>query len=167
MSATDGVTAGSDRFGAVYRERLHVPLRWWVQATMFLATLWLALIVALPGWVAWGASTALLGALYGIFAWLGATSVEVRGGVLYAGPATIPLALLGEAEALDKEATRRVHGVDADARAFLVTRPYISRAVKVMIDDPADPTPYWLISSRHPHRLAAVLAPHGSDRGGH
>jgi hypothetical protein len=167
MSATDGVTAGSDRFGAVYRERLHVPLRWWVQATMFLATLWLALIVALPGWVAWGASTALLGALYGLFAWLGATSVEVRGGVLYAGPATIPLALLGEAEALDKEATRRVHGVDADARAFLVTRPYISRAVKVMIDDPADPTPYWLISSRHPHRLAAVLAPHGSDRGGH
>ena len=31
-----------------YRERLSVPLRWWVQATMFLATLWLAFIVATP-----------------------------------------------------------------------------------------------------------------------
>jgi hypothetical protein len=151
----------------VYRERLHVPLRWWVQATMFLATLWLALIVALPGWVAWAASTALLGVLYGIFAWLGSARVEVRDGVLYAGPATIPLALVGDAQALDKEATRRVHGVDADARAFLVTRPYISRAVKVTIDDPADPTPYWLISSRHPRRLATVLAPHGTAALGH
>jgi hypothetical protein len=150
-----------------YRERLHVPLRWWVQATMFLATLWLALIVALPGWVAWAASTALLGVLYGIFGWLGSARVEVREGVPYAGPATIPLALVREAQALDKEATRRVHGVDADARAFLVTRPYISRAVKVSIDDPADPTPYWLISSRHPGRLASVLAPHGTSAAGH
>jgi hypothetical protein len=150
-----------------YQERLHVPLRWWVQATMFLATLWLALIVALPGWVAWGASTALLGVLYGIFTWLGSARVEVRDGILYAGPATIPVALVGDAEPLDKEATRRVHGVDADARAFLVTRPYISRAVKVTIEDPADPTPYWLISSRHPRRLAGVLAPHGSDAAGH
>ena len=33
-----------------YSERLHVPLRWWVQATMFLATLWLAFIVSIPEW---------------------------------------------------------------------------------------------------------------------
>ena len=39
---------------AAYSERLHVPLRWWVQATMFLATVWLAFIVALPAWLAWG-----------------------------------------------------------------------------------------------------------------
>jgi len=140
-----------------YQERLHVPLRWWVQATMFLATFWLALIVALPAWIAWLASAALLAGIYGIFVWLGSVQVEVREGMLCAGPARIPLAQVGAAEALDKEATRRVHGVEADARAFLVTRPYISRAVKVVIDDPADPTPYWLISSRHPRQLAAAL----------
>jgi hypothetical protein len=140
-----------------YQERLHVPLRWWVQATMFLATFWLALIVALPGWMAWVASAALLAGIYGIFTWLGSARVEVRDGMLHAGPAHIPIARIGAAEALDKEATRRVHGVDADARAFLVTRPYISRAVKVVLDDPDDPTPYWLISSRHPRQLAAAL----------
>ena len=36
-----------------YRERLTVPLRWWVQGTMLVATLWLALVVAVPGPVAW------------------------------------------------------------------------------------------------------------------
>jgi len=140
-----------------YQERLHVPLRWWVQATMFLATFWLALIVALPAWIAWVASAALLAGIYGIFGWLGSAQVQVRDGMLCAGLARIPLSQVGAAEALDKDATRRVHGVEADARAFLVTRPYISRAVKVAIDDPADPTPYWLISSRHPRQLAAAL----------
>jgi hypothetical protein len=157
MPATDPVAAGSAQFGAVYRERLHVPLRWWVQATMFLATFWLALTVALPGWMAATASIALLTGVFGLFGWLGSVQVEVRDGVLHAGPARIPLAQVGTAEPLDKEATRRVHGVDADARAYLVTRPYISRSVKVMVDDPADPTPYWLISTRHPRQLAAAL----------
>ena len=142
---------------AIYTERLHVPLRWWVQATMFLATLWLALVVALPGWIAWTASGLLFAAVFGILAWLGSARVEVRDGVLHAGPATIPLARIGAAEALDKDATRLVHGIEADARAFLVTRPYIARSVKVVLDDPADPTPYWLVSSRHPRQLAAAL----------
>ena len=109
---------------ATYRERLHVPLRWWVQATMFLATVWLAFTVAVPGWLAWAATAALLAAVYGMFAWVGSVRVEVRDGVLYAGPARIALEHLGPAVALDKEQTHRVHGVDADARAFLVTRPY-------------------------------------------
>lgn len=141
-----------------YRERLYVPLRWWVQATMFLATVWLAFIVALPTWIAWTASAAMLAVVFGMFAWVGASTVEVRGGVLYAGPARIELGHLGSVEPLDKEQTRRVHGVDADVRAFLHTRPYISRAVKVTITDPADPTPYWLVSTRHPRKLAAALA---------
>ncbi|MGY2875156.1 hypothetical protein ACVW00_002346 [Marmoricola sp. URHA0025 HA25] len=141
----------------IYTERLRVPLRWWVQATMFLATLWLALVVALPGWLAWTASAASFAGVYGILAWLGTATVLVADGVLQAGPATIPLSRIGAAEALDKDATRRVHGIEADARAFLVTRPYIARSVKVLVDDPADPTPYWLISSRHPRQLAAAL----------
>ena len=70
MPATDGIAPGATP-AATYRERLNVPLRWWVQATMFLATLWLALVVALPGWFAWSASGILLAAVYGLFAWMG------------------------------------------------------------------------------------------------
>ncbi|MCW2787543.1 MAG: hypothetical protein JWP74_4060 [Marmoricola sp.] len=142
---------------AAYSEHLHVPLRWWVQATMFLATVWLAFIVALPAWIAWAGTLAILALVYGLFGWIGSARVEVRDGSLYAGAARIELVHLGAADALDKDETRRVHGVDANARAFLLTRPYLSRSVRVAIEDPADPTPYWLISTRHPRRLAAAL----------
>jgi hypothetical protein len=39
-----------------------------------------------------------------------------------------------------------------------VQRPWIGGAVQVVIDDPADPTPYWVVSSRDPVRLAAAIA---------
>ena len=51
-----------------------------------------------------------------------------------------------------------MHGVDADARAFLYTRPYLKRSVRLPVLDPADRTPYWLVSTRHPQRLAAALS---------
>lgn len=134
-----------------------MPLRWWVQATMLLASLWLAFIVAMPAWAAW-ASTALLVAItVGLFLRVGSARVVVRDGVLHAGPAHIPVDLLGTVEPLDPDETRRVHGVDADARAFLLTRPYLKRSVKVAIADPADRTPYWLVSTRHPRELATAL----------
>jgi hypothetical protein len=129
---------------------------------MLLATLWLAFIVAMPAVAAWSATAVLVLLTFGGFAWLGSALVEVRDGVLYAGPAHISLTLLGTAEALDNEETRRIHGVDADARAFLCTRPYLKRAVKVPVHDPGDRTPYWLISTRHPQRLAAALGTNAS-----
>ena len=135
-----------------------MPLRWWVQATMLLASLWLACVVAMPLWAAWSASGVLLVITFGLLAWVGNARAAVRDGVLYAGMAHISLDLLGTAEPLDAEETRRVHGVDADARAFLLTRPYLKRSVKITVQDPADRTPYWLVSTRHPDVLAAELA---------
>ena len=58
---------------------------------------------------------------------------------------------------LDPAGTRRQAGVDADARAYLLLRPYVKTSVRVEVTDPADPTPYWLLSSRHPQALAAAL----------
>ena len=144
-----------------YSERLYVPLRWWVQATMLLATLWLAFVVAMPAWAAWAATGVAVVLTFGLMAWLGSVRVAVLEGTLHAGPAHISLDLLGPAEPLDVEETRRVHGVDADARAFLLTRPYLKRSVKVLVEDPADRTPYWLLSTRHPRELAAALASGG------
>ena len=39
-----------------------------------------------------------------------------------------------------------------------LVRPYVRRGVLVRVTDPDDPTPYWLVSSRHPRTLAAALA---------
>lgn len=147
-----------------YTERLHVPLRWWVQATMFLAAMWYACVVAMPAWAAWSVTGVLMVAIYGLFWWVGSAKVSVDDTTLYAGDAHIPLALLGEVSPLDDEGTRRVHGVDADARAFLLTRPYLKRSVQVTLEDPADPTPYWLLSTRRPQALAEAIAAHSQRR---
>jgi hypothetical protein len=144
--------------GTDFAERLTVPLRWWVQTTMLLATLWLAFVVAMPLWAACVSAGGLLLAVYAWFGWLGSARIAVHDGVLRAGPAAIGVDHLGACEPLDAEQTRRVLGVDADARAFLLVRPYLKRAVRVEVADPADPTPYWLLSTRRPERVAAALA---------
>ena len=153
----------SEDMSVRYRERLSVPLRWWVQATMFLATLWLAFIVSTPPWLAWTATGACFAVTFGILAYIGSALVEVTGTELTAGPARIPRHLLGTPEPLDREQTRRALGVGADARAYLATRPYLKAAVRVPVSDPDDPAPYWLVSTRRPDRLAAALLGTSAD----
>ena len=141
-----------------YDERLGVPLRWWVQGTMLVASLWLATVVALPGIGAWIVTALALGLLALAFLSYGSARIRVAGGVLHAGRAHIAAAHVGAVHALDAEETRLTAGRDADARACLLLRPYLKRSVRVEITDPADPAPYWLLSTRHPDRLARAIA---------
>src|SRR3954447_6381628 len=143
---------------AVYAERLWVPLRWWAIATMFWASVLLAFLVALPPAVAFASVAFLAGLNLLVFVSLGRALVAVEAGSFRAGRAQIPVDLLAMPEALDAEAARRAAGVEADARAYLLLRPYLSRAVRVQVVDPEDPTPYWLVSTRRPRTLAAVLS---------
>jgi Protein of unknown function (DUF3093) len=142
---------------AQHHERLSVPLRWWVQGTMLVATFWLAFIVAAPAVVAWVSTALLLLVMAGVFLGYGAPRVDVEDGWLRAGRARIAGEFLGGAEPLDAAQTRRVAGPAADARAYLLLRPYLKRAVRVTVRDDRDPTPYWLVSSRDPEHLAAAL----------
>ena len=141
----------------VYDERLGVPLRWWVWGVMFIATFWIALVVAMPAPWAFAITAAVLVLVGLAFIGYGSARVVVGEGWFRAGSARIEAAYVGTAVALDAEETRRTAGRDADARAFLLLRPYLQRAVKVEIVDPADPTPYWLVSTRHPDGLVSAL----------
>ncbi|RAE29523.1 DUF3093 domain-containing protein, partial [Burkholderia multivorans] len=76
---------------------------------------------------------------------------------LYVGEAHIERIFISRAEALDETATGTARGVGRDARAFLVTPPWVKTAVRVDIDDAAHPTPYWLVSTRPPPQLPAAL----------
>lgn len=143
---------------SAYREQLYVPIRWWVQATMFLATLWIAFIVATPAWVAWSVTAFSVFVTAAMLANIGSARITVEGDVLHAGTARIDLRFLGEPEVLDAEQTRWAAGRDVDVRAYLLLRPYMKLSVRVPINDPRDPAPYWLLGSRRPGQLAAVLA---------
>lgn len=145
---------GSDN--VIYHERLRVPLRWWVQGTLLVATFWLALIVAVPGWLPWAITAFAFGLMcYGFTSY--AADVVVTASELRAGRAHIARRHLGQCLPQNAEQTRRLAGVDADARAFLVVRPYLNQSVVVEINDPRDPAPYWLIGTRRPAQLATAL----------
>ncbi len=149
-----------------YAERLTVPLRWWVQATMLVATFWLAVLVAMPFVAAMVVTGVAAGVAASLLLAYGAASVEVRSGELRAGRAHIATSYVGTVETLDADETKRVAGVEADARAYLLLRPYLKRAVKVQIVDPRDSTPYWLISTRRPQELSAALTAAAASTGG-
>lgn len=140
-----------------YRETLHVPLRWWALATMFLASVLLAFLVALPMAVAYLLTGTLVLVTVVTFLGYGRARVTVADGVFTAGRAQVPVGLLTDPVALDEDATRAAVGREADARAYLLLRPYVRRSVRIQVVDPADPTPYWLVSTRHPRRLVAAL----------
>jgi Protein of unknown function (DUF3093) len=142
---------------ASYEERLHAPLAWWLIGLGFVVTVWWIFVLATPLWLAWLAAIVALALVAGLVGHYGAARVAVSDGQLRAARAHIPLELCGAVEVLDAERTRRAGGPDADARAYLLLRPYIATAVRVAIDDPNDPAPYWLISSRRPDRLAAAV----------
>ncbi|MEP9383476.1 DUF3093 domain-containing protein [Nocardioides sp. KR10-350] len=140
-----------------YDERLSVPLRWWVQGVMFLATVWIAVILWVPEGLAWGITVALVALFVVSMLVYGSPRIVVDDDSLQAGRARIEAAYVGKAEPLDAEEARRVAGPGADARAYLLLRPYLKRAVKVEITDPADPAPYWLLATRHPTTLAGAI----------
>ncbi len=83
--------------------------------------------------------------------------VTLSDGVLSAGRARIPVHFLGEAHVLDRDEVRAAVGPGSDARDYVVLRSWLPGAVSVLVDDPADPTPRWLVSSRRPRELLAAL----------
>jgi hypothetical protein len=84
--------------------------------------------------------------------------IEVDPSGLRVGPVLLPGVNVGSAAPLDADAAQRLRGVDADARAFIVLRGWVATAVRVDVDDEVDPTPYWMVSTRHPELLAQALA---------
>jgi hypothetical protein len=140
----------------LFRERLTVPIIWWVLAGLFS----LSVLVAVGAYLgpAWGLGTSIAtllvaAAIFGSAAIL----ISVDEQEIRVGRASIEHAYIATCRALDAEQTERRTGVEADARAHLVLRPYIKTTVEITLDDPEDPVPYWLVSTRHPQRLAAAL----------
>ena len=140
-----------------YRERLTAPASWWLAALVFGAA-WGWIMLVATNWPIAIAATALVGGGGLFLVWrYGSLLVSVDAERLLVGRASIDRAQVGAVEPLHRTDYRLKLGTGADARGYLVTRPYIDRGVLVPIADDSDPTPYWLVSSRRPDALAAAL----------
>jgi hypothetical protein len=138
-----------------YRERLWPA--WWI----FLATALVipaSLLVFLPISPLAGVVSAIV--LYvGIVVVLLTTTpvIEVDERMLRVGRARIERSFVGTVTAHTGEDAFAERGPRLDARAWLALRGWLPAVVRIEIVDPADPTPYWLVSSRRPRELATAL----------
>jgi hypothetical protein len=144
-----------DPADTVYRERLMPTVWMYIFIALVLpATLLVFMPISPP-----------VGVVVGVLLYLGAIGsliftapvIEVADGELHAGRAHIPVGLLGAATGFtDGEATLE-RGRRLDARAYLCIRGWVKPVVRVPVEDPTDPAPYWLVSTRTPEKLIAAI----------
>jgi hypothetical protein len=151
-----------------YRERLLVPVSYWLLAVPVVVTLGAEAYFFVDGFI----PPLVIGALFAIVAaflvhWSSAT-IEVTGAVLRAGKDRLALSGADEVIELDERQTRALGGPRADPAARLLLRPYLKRAVYVSLAEPTGGVPYWLVATRHPAELAAAIerARHDSPQSG-
>jgi hypothetical protein len=148
--------AGRD---VAYRERMNTPW-WWYPSALAVASL-LAGEFGLSGhhltvWIPFS----IMLPLSVVVIWsLGRSRLEVSDGELRIQGAHVPVRLISGAVALDPGTLRRVLGSEGDPLAFRSVRPWIRTAVQFWLDDPDDPTPYWVVSTRRPDLLLDVIRP--------
>lgn len=113
---------------------------------------------ALPAWVSFAT---LLAAAAGALLWLGRVEIRVttaRGGVeLWAGNAHLPVTVIARSALVPRSAKSAALGRQLDPAAYVLHRAWIGPMILVVLDDPDDPTPYWLVSCRHPERVLSAL----------
>jgi Protein of unknown function (DUF3093) len=149
-----------------YRERLYVPLAYWLLAIPTVLILGGTLYAGLPWpWPVIIFVGLTVGCTAPLVA-LGRATVEVDGEVLRAGNAVLPLEVVSEVVTLDQKQSTRLRGPRADPAAVLYSRPYLKESVYLALGDGAQRSPdrpgvsgvpYWLVGTRRPAELAAVI----------
>jgi len=141
----------------VIDERLRVPWWWYPSAALIgaiLAGQFRLALYSLPGWLPF----AILIPLALLLAWrAGGSRLQVGRGELRVRDAHLPLDVVGEVVELDSRTVRLLAGRRGDPAAYVMLAPWIGPGLQVMNEDPDDPAPYWLFSTRHPREVAAAL----------
>ena len=79
--------------------------------------------------------------------------IVVTNSELCVGRAHIPVALLDDGREIDADFRFAERGPALDARAFVRFQAGVKPLVRFRVVDPHDPTPYWLLATRHPAEL--------------
>lgn len=145
-----------------YHERLWVPWWWWPPALALGALIAMTVdrgVEALPDWLPFAVLLPVAGV---VLMWFGRTEVRVTGTgqagpELWVGQAHLPVTVVARSAEVPKSAKSAALGRQLDPAAYVVHRPWVGPMVLLVLDDPDDPTPYWMVSTRHPDRVLAAL----------
>ncbi|HEY0000952.1 MAG TPA: DUF3093 domain-containing protein [Actinoplanes sp.] len=140
-----------------FDERLGVSWWMWPAALAVAMILGFEIVLGVGGLPAWVPFAVLLPLTAVGLLRAGRIRVAVTPTEFLVDDARLPVSVIAEVVALDAAGKREALGVGAHPLAFVIQRPWIGPAVQVLLDDPADPTPYWVISTRRPVELATAL----------
>lgn len=97
----------------------------------------------------------------GALLWLSRTEVRVVADgpdvELWAGQAHLPVSVVTRSAEIPRTAKSAALGRQLDPAAFVLHRGWVGPLVLLVLDDPDDPTPYWLVSARHPDKVLSAL----------
>jgi hypothetical protein len=148
-----------------YRERLWVPWWWWPLGFALAALIAFEVnlgVAALPDWLSYATLFTVAAAT---LLWLGRVEIRVtqdsgatsNGVELWAGPAHLPVTVIARSAEIPRSAKSAALGRQLDPAAYVLHRAWVGAMVLLVLDDPDDPTPYWLVSCRHPERVLSAL----------
>ena len=135
-----------------------MPWWWWPLGFALAALIAFEVNLGLPDWLPFVALSALAA---GALLWLG--RFEIRAAVgdngieLWAGQAHLPVTVIARCAEIPRSAKSAALGRQLDPAAYVLHRGWVGPMVLVVLDDPEDPTPYWLVSCRHPDRVLSAL----------
>ena len=144
-----------------YRERLRVPWWWWPLALALAGVISFEVnlgVRSLPDWLPYAT---LFTVAAGALLWLGRIEIRVTAGdgvvELWAGEAHLPVTVIARSADIPRSAKSAALGRQLDPAAYVVHRGWVGPMVLLVLNDVDDPTPYWLVSCRHPERVLSAL----------
>lgn len=144
-----------------YDERLRVPLWWWAVGLTTTSILAAEVHMGRPGVPVWLPYLVTVPLTVWALLRLGGLRLQVRDGEVRVGQAHLPLTVVSQIAEVPPAATRSALGRQLDPAAFVQHRSWVPALVLLVLDDPTDPTPYWLLSTRHPAELVVALRAEG------
>lgn len=140
----------------VYRERL-TPSPWvYVAALLIVPTVTILFMPLQLLWVGLGVGVALFLGLC-VWMYLRSPNIIITDEVFQIGSAAIERKYLSDAQAFYEDDAFKERGQRLELESFYLFQLGISPVVKISNTDEADPVPYWLLSTRHPQRIANII----------
>lgn len=138
-----------------------MPLWWWLPGLSVAALIALEVnqgVQALPAWLPYAV---LLPVAAVVLVGLGRTELRVVGEddetELWVGNAHLPASVVARTAEVPRSAKSAALGRQLDPAAYVVHKGWVGPMVLLVLEDPDDPTPYWLISAKHPDKVLAAL----------
>lgn len=139
-----------------------MPVWWWPVAFAAAALLAAEIHMGAEGLRAWLPYVLLFPVPVWVLLWLSRHRIQIAPDAtgtpeLRVDRAHLPVSFIARAALVSPTAKSAALGRQLDPAAYVQHRAWIGSMVVLVLDDPEDPTPYWLVSTRRPEKVLAAL----------